>query len=87
MCFYQYANRLAHLYMLREQNAVDAFLVFIYFLNDSTTISLPVSRCGWDAAVALAKVQLGLPKSDWMTRYVKDVFIDTRHLHYVDWLP
>jgi hypothetical protein len=31
--FYQYANRLAHLYFLRKQG-VDAHLVFVYFLND-----------------------------------------------------
>ena len=31
---YQYANRLAHLYLLRELNSVPAFLVFVYFLGD-----------------------------------------------------
>ena len=32
-CFYQYANRIAHLYFLRELNGVDAVLVFVYFLG------------------------------------------------------
>src|SRR5438552_16444308 len=32
--FYQYTNRLAHLYLLRELNKLDAFLLFVYFLND-----------------------------------------------------
>ena len=35
-CFYQYANRLAHLYLLRESNGLDAFLVFVYFVDDRT---------------------------------------------------
>ena len=33
-CFYQYANRLAHLYLLRELNGIDAKLAFVYFVND-----------------------------------------------------
>jgi len=32
--FYQYTNRLAHLYLLRELNEVPAYLVFVYFVND-----------------------------------------------------
>ena len=35
-CFYQYANRLAHLYFLKKLNCVDAALVFIYFTGDDT---------------------------------------------------
>jgi len=31
---YQYANRLAHLYLLRELNGIPAFLVFAYFVDD-----------------------------------------------------
>ena len=33
--FYQYTNRLAHLYLLRELNGINAYLVFLYFLNDT----------------------------------------------------
>ena len=32
--FYQYTNRIAHLYYLRVLNGIDAYLVNIYFLND-----------------------------------------------------
>lgn len=32
--FYQYTNRLAHLYLLRVLNGVPAYLVFVNFLND-----------------------------------------------------
>ena len=84
-CFYQYANRLAHLYLLRELNGCDAYLVFIYFVDDHTTE--PVSQSGWSAAVALTKSHLGLPKSDWMSRYVKDIYISTADLGHVAWPP
>jgi len=32
--FYQYTNRLAHLYLLSELNEVDAWLVLVYFMNN-----------------------------------------------------
>lgn len=84
-CFYQYANRLAHLYLLRELNDCDAFLVFLYFLDDQTTV--PASKSNWQGAIALAEAHLGLPKSEWMSRYVKDVYIDTADLRHIDWPP
>jgi hypothetical protein len=33
--FYQQANRLAHLYFLRELNKIDAYLILVYFFNDN----------------------------------------------------
>ena len=53
-CFYQYANRLAHLYFLKELNGIDAALVFVYFTGD-TTIN------GRDPSLARA----GKPQSGW----------------------
>ena len=84
-CFYQYANRLAHLYLLRELNGWDAFLVFVYFVDDQTTV--PATQSAWHGAIALAEAHLGLPKSNWVSRYVKDVYIDTADLSHVDWPP
>ena len=78
-CFYQYANRLAHLYLLRELNCLDAYLVFVYFVGDWTRLpdEDPVSREGWRAAISLAKRHLGIPRhSPWVFRNVKEVFID-----------
>ena len=40
--FYQYSNRLAHLYLLRVINNIPAYLIFVYFINDHTHI--PTSR-------------------------------------------
>ena len=46
-CFYQYANRLAHLYFLKKLNGIKATLVFVYFAGDTTVPGRdPVSREG-----------------------------------------
>ena len=86
-CFYQYANRLAHLYFLRELNGIDAALVFVYFTGDTTVPGVdPVSRDGWEAAIALATNHLGVrPSSPWLRENVVDVFIDVNDLSQVPW--
>ena len=84
-CFYQYTNRLAHLYLLRELNGLDAYLLNVYFVGDKT-LNKPASRVGWEAAVALAKAHLGLPNdARRLAAYTKDVFIDVRHMAHVEW--
>ena len=77
-CFYQYANRLAHLYFLRELNGIGAALVFVYFTGDTTVPGRePVSRDGWEAAIGLATHHLRVPtNTPWMRENVVDVFID-----------
>ena len=81
-CFYQYANRLAHLYFLKEVNEVDAALVFVYFVGDDTVPDRnPVSEAGWEAAIDLATHHLGVRlHSPWMRDNVADVFIDVNDL-------
>ena len=84
-CFYQYANRLAHLYLLRDLNGIDAYLLNVYFVGDRT-LGKPASRDGWEAAVALAKEHLGLPRdSRWLASYAKDVYIETGEMAHVEW--
>ena len=86
-CFYQYANRLAHLYFLRKLNKVDAALVFVYFVGDNTVPGRgPVSREGWEAAIGLATHHLGMgTNSPWIRDNVADVFIDVDDLRHVPW--
>ena len=87
-CFYQYANRLAHLYLLRELNCLDAYLVFVYFVDDRTRLPHqdPVSRAAWEGAVSLATKHLGIPRSNkWVSENVKDVFIDVSDMDHVSW--
>ena len=88
MCFYQYANRLAHLYFLKELNKVDAALVFIYFVGDTTVSGKdPVSREGSrQAAIDLATHHLGVRiHSPWIRDNVADVFIDVGDLSHIAW--
>ena len=86
-CFYQYANRIAHLYFLREVNKVDAVLVFVYFVGDTTVPGVrPVSREGRQAAIALAAEHLGLrASSPWIRRNMGDVFLDVNDLRHAIW--
>jgi hypothetical protein len=59
--FYQYANRLAHLYFLRELNGLDAYLLFVYFA-DAPDVP-PAERCTveqWEGASRLVEKALGL---------------------------
>ena len=86
-CFYQYANRLAHLYYLRELNRIDAALVFVYFVGDTTVCGVnPVSCEGWQAAIDLANHHLGIrAHSPWIRDNVADVFIDVGVLRHVAW--
>ena len=72
--FYQYVNRMAHLYLLRQVCGLKAFLVFLYFVGDATHI--PTSREQWQGALELQKSLLGL-KRNKLGKYVADVFINT----------
>ena len=75
--FYQYSNRLAHLYLLRVVNNIPAYQVFVYFLNDHTHI--PTSREEWNGALQLMHSFLGTHKHK-LSKYVIDVFIDIEKL-------
>jgi hypothetical protein len=73
--YYQYANRLAHLYFLRT-HGVDAHLVFFYFLND-TDMAGPTSAAGWSSAIADIHKALGVAGP---IAGVHECFVDTRQL-------
>jgi hypothetical protein len=55
---YQSANRLAHLYWLREVAQVEAWLVYLLFTDDYTHRA--ASREEWDEAIPLVDEDLGL---------------------------
>lgn len=76
--FYQYTNRLAHLYLLRELNGINAYLVFLYFLND-TEMNGSQSIREWQAAAKVLKAAIGL-KGHPFLRYVIDIFVDVSEL-------
>lgn len=79
--FFQYTNRIAHLYLLRELNGIDAYLVNVYFLND-TTMNGPTSVAEWKGALALLKTHLGVTRTK-LSPFMKDIFIDIEELKRV----
>jgi len=72
---YQYTNRLAHLYLLRELNKLPAFLVFLYFVGDQE-MGRPLTAREWKSAIQIVRGVLGLKDKNRLSRYVLDVFID-----------
>jgi hypothetical protein len=73
--FYQYANRVAHLYYLSVMNKIDAYLVFLYFVN-APDVPSPCTRDNWVGAIRAVKAALGLGRNR-LTLRVTEVFIDT----------
>ncbi len=75
---YQYSNRLAHLYWLRQLNGINAHLVFVYFVNNRS-INNPTSAAAWETELARVHHRLGL-HSDPMPGFVHNLFIDADQL-------
>lgn len=76
--FYQYTNRLAHLYFLRVRCNKPAFLVNIYFIGDDT-VSGPKSKQEWEGALKVLHTYLGLSRHK-LSKYMVDIFIDINDL-------
>lgn len=74
--FYQYTNRLAHLYLLRELNHRPAWLVFIYFVGDDE-MNGPGTIDEWKGAVLTIETYLGVTRSR-LSPYVGHVYLDVR---------
>lgn len=76
--FFQYANRLAFLQFLREDNKIPAHVVFLYFTHDSV-MGGPDSAEEWQGAIRLMEASLGL-SSHKLTPFVHKIFLDSRGL-------
>lgn len=76
--YYQYANRLAHLYLLRQLNRLDARLVFLNFLH-AAEVRGPTERSDWHHATQAIHAQLGLPH-DLSSFGVFHAYVDVRLL-------
>jgi hypothetical protein len=75
--FYQLANRIAHLYFLRN-NGAKAWLVLV---NCDTEMNGPSSEAEWRAAYQVVWHVLGLPKHHKLSPYILDIFPEVRSLH------
>jgi len=73
--FYQYANRLAHLYFLAGVEKVDAYLLFVYFVN-APDVPKPASIQQWEGAISLAHKCLGLGEHPFKSRIGNLIFTD-----------
>jgi len=71
--FYQYANRLAHAFLLKELNDIPTRLLFIYFVGD-TEMNGPETQREWQSAIEVLHEALGIRGR--VPPYVCDAFID-----------
>jgi hypothetical protein len=76
--FYQYANRLAHHYLLSRVDQLRTVLVFLYFTN-APGMDGPEHDAEWKGAVRLLHAALGLP-AHLESHGVFDAFVDVRQL-------
>jgi hypothetical protein len=77
--YYQYANRIAHLWWLRA-HGIEAHLLFVDFINDAD-MGGPSDRHAWETAYAVANTRLGLPTLHALSPYMHHVYPDTRLLN------
>ncbi|MDD3581451.1 MAG: hypothetical protein PHW74_10560 [Desulfobacca sp.] len=76
--FYQYTNRLAHLYLLRQVNRLPAFLVNVYFCGDD--MNGPKTSDEWRAALKVLKGVLVLGMNHKLRKYVVEAFVDVKEI-------
>jgi hypothetical protein len=78
--YYQSANRLAHLYFLREIAKVPAWLANIYFVGDNSHV--PTLRAEWDQKIDEVERCLGLTKVS--VPYTGSVFLTAKEIRTLD---
>ena len=74
--FYQYANRLAFLYLLRDLNELPVHLAFLYF-TDAPDIPGAPGEAEWRGAITVVHSYLGLGRHR-LSPYVAEVMLDAR---------
>jgi len=74
--FYQYTNRMAHLYFLREKLKKKAYLVNIYFINDKSVPNSPTTEKRWIDEIQDMKQYLGIPTGHMLEQFMADIFVD-----------
>ena len=81
---YQYANRLAHLYLLRVLNGLDAYLVLLCFLNDkereSDDTHVPETPAEWEAVIKYQDRLMGIRQRHPLSDRIIHVFIDVNDI-------
>ncbi|GGH27705.1 hypothetical protein [Paenibacillus segetis] len=76
--YYQYTNRLAHLYFLREQG-IDAYLINLYFIGDKE-VNGPETEAEWVIAKNEMESVLHLPSNHRLRKYILDIYIHVNEM-------
>lgn len=76
--FYQYTNRLAHLYYLCHRCGVEAYLANVNFVGDEI-VAGPATVEEWQAALQVLHAYLGTGRHK-LKKYMADIFVDVREL-------
>jgi len=71
--YYQYANRIAHLYFLNIIEQVPTWMVFLYFVGDIEQRG-PSNVAEWTTALDEMETKLGLPKHHLLDQRIISVF-------------
>ena len=71
--YYQYANRLAHLYFLNVIGQVPTWMVFLYFVGDVEQNG-PSTVAEWTSAISEMRTKLGLPQYHLLNERIVNVF-------------
>ena len=74
----EYANRLAHLYLLRELNGLEAYLLLVCFVNDEE-MNGPTTELEWEGAIQLIESCLGVRRHK-LAGGVLHLYIDVHEL-------
>jgi hypothetical protein len=77
--YYQYTNRIAHLYFLREKCKRNAYLINVYFIGDKS-VNGPDSILEWQGALTLLHTYLALTRHK-LSKYMAEIFIDIKELN------
>ena len=71
--YYQYANRIAHLYFLTIVGQVPTWMVFLYFVGDIKQKG-PTAVVEWTASLDKVREALGLPRDHLLEQTIVNVF-------------
>lgn len=71
--YYQYTNRIAHLYYLREVCKKEVYLINLYFVNDKDHIS--TAKGEFELAIKKLKIHFGI-ETHKLDNFMCEIFID-----------
>ena len=74
--YYQYANRIAHLYFMNVVAQVPTWLVFLYFLGDTRPKKGPETVAGWETILDRVRKKIGLPNHPPLAQRIVTVFAE-----------